>query len=339
MLAGSLTFLTPWAAPFAAAAIVPVAGLVLGARRADRVRSVLRLPPAPRRWHARRSGLLVATVALLTLAAMQPVLRVRSSQRARTDAQAFVVLDTSRSMAAAPSRTGTTRLARAKQIAILIASRLGGIPLGVATFTDRVLPDLFPTPDRAVFDSTVRAVAVDDPPPRDVNTVATTFGALGSIGTQGFFPDTVRRRAVILVTDGESRPFGAAAVGQALTGRGIALAIVRVGAASDRVYGPNGTPEANYRPDPAGSAASIAQLSSAVHEPVGADPVSVVERALRTGPTRIVGSTTRTRTLAPIPALLALVPLLVLLAPGLPRRLRVVSSLQGKGPSTRRAST
>ena len=36
--------------------------------------------------------------------------------------------------------------------------------------------------------------------------MATTFDALQQLATAGFFPHSVRKRAVILITDGESRP-------------------------------------------------------------------------------------------------------------------------------------
>ncbi len=292
-----------------------MAALVVGARRVARVREALRLPAPPPRSNRLRVGCLLAVIALLALAAMQPALRERTSQRARTDAAAFVVLDTSRSMAAAPAPGGTTRLARAKRIALDLAARTGDVPIGLATFTDRVLPDLFPTPDRAAFDGVVASVTIEDPPPRDVNTVATTFGALGSLGTGGFFPAGVRRRAVVLVTDGESRSFDPGAVAGTLAAHGIELDVVRVGGAGDRVYRPNGTPEANYRPDPAGATASVAQLADAVHQPANADPAAFVDRVAGRGRPRVVGTTTRTRTLAPYAALLALVPLLALLRP------------------------
>ena len=97
---------------------------------------------------------------------MQPAIRTQTPRRQRTDAQAFVVIDTSRSMAARPSPTGASRLQRAKQLALAIGPQLGDVPVGVATFTDRVLPDLFPTSDRATYDSTVSALGIEDPPPR-----------------------------------------------------------------------------------------------------------------------------------------------------------------------------
>jgi hypothetical protein len=313
MLAASISFLTPWAGLLAVLALLPLAAVVVAERRLGRARRVLRLPSPDGGDRLRRAVLAATIVLLLVLAAMQPALETTTALRARTDAQAFVVLDTSRSMLAAPSPGGPTRLRTARRDALAIGSRLSGIPLGVATFTDRVLPDLFPTSDTAAFDSVVDAVRIESPPPREVNTVATDFDALTSLATQGFFTSKAKRRAVILITDGESRAFDPAGVAGALSRNGIRLAVVRVGGAGDRVWKPNGKPEANYRPDPAGAATSVARLRSASGESSGADAASLVARALGQGPTERVGVEPRSRTLAPFAALLALVPLALLL--------------------------
>jgi len=240
--------------------------------------------------------------------------KASASVRARTDAEAFVILDTSRSMLASPAPGSPTRLAAAKSVALQLATRLPGVPLGVATFTDRVLPDLFPTSDYAAYDSVVGSVVIEDPPPRDVNTVATTFDALTELATEGFFAPSAHRRAAVLITDGESRAFDPATIGDALSSHGIHLAVIRVGGGGDRVWRPDGRPEANYRPDPAGAALSVARLRSATGG--GVDAAALVRRALGTGPTTVVGVEPRTRTLSPFVALLALVPLAFLL--GLP---------------------
>jgi hypothetical protein len=314
MLAATFTFLTPRAAFLCVLAVIPIAAVAIGRRRAERARRELRLPSPDRHDRLRRSALVTACVLLLVLAAMQPVVRTTTSLRARTDSQAFVVLDTSRSMAASPSPGGTTRLQAAKGIALSLGTRLPGIPLGVATFTDRVLPDLFPTSDSGVYDSVVDSATVEGPPPRDSNTVATTFGALTELATEGFFAPTAHRRAVVLITDGESRAFDPSSVAETLRGHGIQLAVVRVGSGADRVWRSDGTPEANFRPDPAGARISVSRLQQAASQAPGAGVASVVARALGRGPTSRVGVEPRDRTLSPIAALLALLPLAGLLA-------------------------
>lgn len=306
MLAASFTFLTPWAGLLALLAVVPLAGFVSGARRAETVRAALGLRAAPRASRLRRGAPIAAVVVLLALAAMQPALRMHGTLRERTDAQVFVVLDTSRSMAAAASPTAPTRLARARAIALRLGSQLGDVPVGVATFTDRVLPDLFPTADRAAFDSTVASVGIEDPPPRDVNPVATTFDALSALATQGFFPDSAHRRVVLLLTDGESAPFDPAAVASSLLDHGVRLAVIRVGGGGERVWAANGRPESAYRTDPAGARRSVASLTGALGQRPGTDPISLARRALGRGPTATVAVDRRTRTLAPLAVLLAL---------------------------------
>jgi hypothetical protein len=338
MLGASITFLTPRAALLVLLGLVPVAALVVAARRVERAREILRLESPAGDGTIRRAVLLAAVVALLALAAMQPVVRTQTSLRARKDAQVFLVVDVSRSMAGARSAGGRTRLARAKAAALSLAAQLGDVPVGLATMTDRVLPDLFPTSDRAAFDSAATSLTVEDPPPREVNTVATTLDSLRALATQGFFPQSVRKRAVIVVTDGESRPFDPAGVARTLGSNGIQLALVRVGDGADRVWRPDEKPEANFRPDPRGAALSVGRLASAAHAPTGADAGSVIARAFGSGPSAVVGVQPRTRSLAPLPALLALVPLAFLLGAAIsPRQLRGVTfwrPLPGAGEGT-----
>jgi hypothetical protein len=325
-VAASFLFLTPRAGVLVLLGLVPLAALALGARRATRIRRILGLgPPATRRSVARIIAI-TALAGLLALAAMQPAIRTETPRRQRTDAQAFVVIDVSRSMAARPSATGASRLQRAKQIALAIGPQLGDVPVGVGTFTDRVLPDLFPTSDLATYDSTVSALTIEDPPPQTISTVATTFDALQQVATAGFFPDSVRKRALIVITDGESRSFDPVGVARSLADHGIRLALVRVGGGDDRVLRPDGTPEANFRPDPKQARTNISRLATAAEAPTGPRSAQALAAALGTGPSNVVGVRPHLQTLAPLVALLALVPLAFLLWGGiLPGLLRGVT--------------
>jgi hypothetical protein len=319
MVGASFAFLTPWAGLLALLGALPLVGFLIGTRRAETVRAALGLRPAPRASRVRRAGLSAAIVVLLALAAMQPALRTHSSLRERTDAQAFVVLDTSRSMAAAASPAAPTRLARAKSIALRLGSELGDVPVGVGTFTDRVLPDLFPTADRAAYDSTVASVGIEDPPPRDVNPVATTFDALSALGSQGFFPDSARKRVVLLLTDGESAPFDPGDVASTLDRSGIRLAVIRVGGGGERVW-TNGRPEPYYHADPAGARRSIASLDEALGLRPGSNAIALARAALGNGPTTAVAVAPKTRTLAPLAVLVALALALAVVLDNLGRR-------------------
>jgi Ca-activated chloride channel homolog len=320
-MTGSLVFLTPSAALVVFAAVLPLLAVAVAGRRVAAARRQLRLPaPAP----VRRLGTvvaLVAVIALLALAAAQPALRSTTSARVRTDAQAIFVLDVSRSMMAAGSANSPTRLARAKRAAIALRNAIPEVPSGVATMTDRTLPSLFPNADPAVFDNTVlHSVAIEQPPPGDQYVVATSLAALGALGTQNYFPPTARRRLVVVLTDGESRPFDPRALARQLnTGPGIHLVLVHVSAPGENVYD-NGRIEAGYHEDPA-SAQTLASLAAATggssfSEHSLGSAIHAEKAALGKGPTIVVGKSQRTTTLAPYAALLALVPLTALLLRG-----------------------
>jgi hypothetical protein len=322
---GSLVFLTPVALVVAVTAVIPIAALVLGVRRAASARSVLGLPAPPPVRLLPKALLLASIPALLAVAAAQPAVRSQTSQRVRTDAQAMVVLDTSRSMLASKGPHGVQRITRAKNDAIAIRSALSQIPTGVATFTDRVLPSLLPDPDPAVFANTVKqAIAIEEPPPEDVNVTATDLGNLVQLQSGNFFPPSARKRVVIVLTDGESRPFDANAVARALGHAGIELVLVHVSAPGEQIYDA-GTPEPGYHEDPTSGTilATLAQATGGTvvpeHDVGGA--VRAAEKALGSGPTVVTGRTEHTRTIAPYVALLALIPLVLLAREGAWRRL------------------
>ena len=83
--------------------------------------------------------------------------------RCATDAEAFVVIDTSRSMLARSSPRSTIRYARARAAALRFRDAFADVPVGIASFTDRVLPHLFPSADDDVFVATLRALDRDRP--------------------------------------------------------------------------------------------------------------------------------------------------------------------------------
>ena len=96
----------------------------------------------------------VATGALVGIAAAQPVVEQTRTLRERTDAEAFVVIDVSRSMLAQSGTGSPRRLERAKTFAKTFGAALPEIRFGVVSITDRTLPHLFPSADREVFDAT-----------------------------------------------------------------------------------------------------------------------------------------------------------------------------------------
>jgi hypothetical protein len=315
----SLVFLTPLGGLVAVAALLVLAAYAAGSRRVRQVRSALGLDPPSRGREWAYLAALAAVPLLLALVAMQPAWRTSTERRVRTDAQVFVAIDTSRSMLAAAGPTSPTRLDRAKAEAIAIRAALPDVAVGVGTFTDRVLPNLLPSPSERSFASTVRqAIGIEQPPPAAASVKATTLAALADVPAGGTFAPSAKRRVLIVLTDGESRSFDPGSVAAAL-GRtpATALVLVHVWSAREAIYGADGTPEGAYRPDPSSTAAlrSLAGATggSVVAEGRAADAAKAVRAALGTGPTVRAGVEQRTQTLGRYIALAALLPLAVVL--------------------------
>jgi hypothetical protein len=319
MLAG-LVFLTPTAALVAAAVLLPLAAFFLGERRVATVRRLLELNPPRGGVDVALLVSLAAAVLLLALAAAQPALSHTQRQRVRTDAQVLFVLDVSQSMAASTGPSGRPRLERAKARATRLRAAIPDVPSGVATLTDRVLPNLLPVPDAAAFDATVeQTVAINEPPPRELNVRATNFEALAAVPRSGYFEPSATHRVVVLLTDGESGFFDAAAVGRALAAAPrTAFLAVQFWRSGEAIYNASGKADPNYRPD-AASRTQLATLAAATHGQVFAEgetgrAATALRSLLGRGPTRSVGRTQSRHPLAPYVAVLALLPLGVIFA-------------------------
>lgn len=317
-MVGSLVLLTPLGALAVCGVLLVALAFVVAARRVGAVRSALRLE-APRHRDRTVLAALVAVVLVAALVAVQPAWEARSERQVRSDAQVDVVLDTSRSMLASASPGAPTRLARAKEAAVAIRAGLPDVPVGVGTLTDRVLPNLLPSASEESFDATVReAIGIEQPPPASVSLTATTLAALAQVPSSGTFSPAARKRALVVLTDGESRPFDPGAV--AATFRrspGTALVLVHVWGPGESIFGADGRPESAYRPDPASRAmlVSLADASggSAFGEGQTGRVVDAVQRALGSGPTATAGLERRTHPLGRYVALVAFVPLALVL--------------------------
>jgi hypothetical protein len=315
-----LTVLTPEAAIVVTAAALPLIAFALAARRSERARSILRLPgAAPDR---RRPLLIGAAFALFAVAAAQPALERIDERAVRTDAEALVVLDVSRSMAASAAPGSTTRLERAKDVALRVRERLDTVPVGLATLTDRVLSHVLPTPDAAVFAAAVqKTVGIERPRARDRALQATALEALAQTTRGRYFSPGTRRRLLVVVTDGDSAPVDAAALAEMLRAGSIRLELVRVGDTSERVYDAGGLPEPLYRPSPT-AARTLDGLATAAGgvSVTGADTAArAAADFLGRGPTTTEGAATRVVSLAWLFVLAALVPLGLLVGEGLLR--------------------
>ena len=311
----ALVFLTPTAAIVALAVFLPLAAFVVAERRVATVRRLLELGPPRGGVNVPLLASLAAVVLVLALAAAQPALSHTEKQRVRTDAEVLFVLDISQSMAASTGPSGRRRLERARGLATRLRAAIPDVPSGVATLTDRVLPNLLPVPDTAAFSATLeQTVAINEPPPRELNVRATNFEALSAIPRSGYFQPTATHRAIVVLTDGESSFFDAAAVGRSLTAapRTNFLA-VQFWRGNEAIYSASGKLDPNYRPDPAAKT-QLATLAAAAHGQVFTEgETSKAATALRSvldgGPTRSVGRTQSRQPLAPYVALVALLPL------------------------------
>ena len=201
-----LTFLTPLGLLLALGAVFPLAALTLGELRIRRARQRCASPSAAP-W-LRSTALAIASVpVLLGLALAQPVLRSEEIQHVRSDAQVFYVFDTSNSMRASRDPRAP-RGCRALAVARRMQLDLHDVPSGVATMTDRVLPNIFPTGDEQLFTAALaETVGVERPPPKGFEDRATTFAALDTLAGDNFFSEGIKHRLVVLLTDGETAPY------------------------------------------------------------------------------------------------------------------------------------
>jgi hypothetical protein len=258
-----MTFLTPFAAVFVLVAAVPIAALVLTERRAREVRRLLRVRAPSRRALVPVALALVLLPCLVAVAAAQPVVIRQQSVDERADAQAFILFDTSLSMKASAAPGQLTRLQRSKALALKIEAALPDVPFGIASMTDRSLPNLMPTVDRTTFDRTVeQSVAVDRPPPSQQHKGrATTFDALVPLVQSNFFTQGVQRRLLIVFTDGESAELSS--VTKLTLQRRVTPIYVHVSEPGERIFKRGGKPDLHYVADDDSGAAllNLAQVT------------------------------------------------------------------------------
>jgi hypothetical protein len=275
------TFLTPIDALFALAAVIPLAALWLAQTRMEQVRRLFSLTSPRRRELA---GIVVALgllPVLMGVAAAQPVVIRHQHLGQRLDVQAFFVFDTSSSMAARTGSHGLTRLERAKQEAGQVIPKLGDIPVGIASMTDRVLPDLMPNPNLALVRRVLaQSVGINRPPPTQIYKVATTFAALYPIPTYNFYSPGVRHRILIVFTDGEAKPIRSSIGYELARAMTVHPLFVHVWAPTERIYA-HGRIDPRYRPDPT-SARALSRFATAAHGRVfGETDLRALEQTIR----------------------------------------------------------
>jgi hypothetical protein len=310
-----MSFLTPAAGLIALAGLVPLALVAVVDRRNARTRTALGLD-APSRGTRLELPVAVALLAVaLGLAAAQPVLRTHRDRLTRTDAEAFVAVDTSRSMLASPSRSAPIRLDRARRIGEQIRAALPEVPTGIGTFTDRPLPLLLPTPDIDSFDAVAnQSLAIEKPPGLQNGTTISSFDAVAPFPLEGYFAPKATHRVLIVITDAESEGFNVAGVRSSFQEKPrTSVVLIRVGREGEHVYDPNGQIEAAYIPPPA-TGHALKEFLDATHgrafgEHDVAGAVQAARQMLGRGPEVRLGTASGHRALAPWLVLACVLPL------------------------------
>lgn len=310
-----LAFLTPLAGLFTLAALAPLLVYRARERRLRHVRASLRLEAPSRRSQLSLALALSTVCALLGLAATQPVVATTRELPERTDAQVFVVLDTSRSMNASSEPGAPTRFQRARSIAVSLRDALPEVPMGIASMTSGVLPHLFPTTDRRVFVATSEdSIDIERPPPSYSATLATSIEGLAHMPRQNYFAPAAKKRVLVVLSDGESRPLeNPAEFDEAFDKKPkIETIFVRLWDADERIY-LTGLAEVGYEPDPT-SEEQLEQMADLIEARVLAesdagDLAGMVAEAVGAGPTRDREHEGRRRALMPWITLAAVFPL------------------------------
>lgn len=259
-----VVFVTPLGALFALTALGPLAVFVWRRRRLQQIRRSLGLEEPMPGSQLPILFALAAVPALLGIAAAQPVIETERTLPERTDAQVFVVLDISRSMLASAGPGAPTRFERAREIARGLRDSVPEVPVGVASFTDWVLPHLFPTADARVFAATLaRAIDIERPPPGAFYlTVATNLNSLRSVPETGYFPPSAKKRVLVVLTDGETQPLEDDLARAFRRRPRIETIFVHVWGSKERIY-ETGVEEGGYLPDTR-SVASLERAASLV---------------------------------------------------------------------------
>jgi hypothetical protein len=305
----------PHALLLALVGIVPLAAFAVVQRRGRRVRRSLGLQPPPRRSPALVAAAISAIALLLGLASAGPVLLRSDPVRTRTDAEAYIVLDITRSMLASGGKGEPTRLERARSIATRLRRAVPDVPVGIASFTNRIVPHVFPTIDPAVFAAGLeRSIEIESPPPDTGDgALLTALDSLGPLQTHRFFAPSAQRQVAVVLTDGETLPLSQATEDALRSAARLELLFVRIWSEQERIHEPRIALDTRYRSDP-GSTAVYEDIVRAVggrafaEGEVGA-AASTLRRRLGRGEAVVTGHEASGRQLAGWAVALAALPL------------------------------
>ena len=234
-----MTFAYPWVLATGFALLAPIAWVMVRAERA-RWNALVRFGEldvlgrgsalVSRRHSTRVWVLRVAALGLGVVALARPQAGERQSELARTGRDVLVLLDLSRSMGVSDVSSGavsgpSTRLALAKQLAWDVMSAYPGDRVGLVVFGGSAFLQLPFNSDRASLRLFLDAASPDDlgDPATDVSAaLLTAVSAFEHEGETG-------RRAILIVTDGESGEGDLDAATTALRGQELPVFAIGVG--------------------------------------------------------------------------------------------------------------
>jgi hypothetical protein len=314
-----VSFVTPLAGLVALLVFLPLGALLFAEQSLAALCDRLGIRPPGRRGAVTMGVAFVLFAVFVGLAAAQPVVSSRQGIAGRVDAETFFIFDVSRSMSARSGPTDPTRLGRARDAAKRLRNDLGNVPVGVASFTDRLLPHLFATVSANTLLATMdRAIGVDRPPaglPWGDN-LGTKLGSIGDIATAGYFSPESRHRAAVVFTDGETLPDDISTLSKRLEEGNVRLFFVRLWDVNERVY-ERGLVNTAYVPDPTSESQLddlAGQLGARVFTPEQIDAAARdIREVMGTGPTGVRGYELKSSELAPYVFAFAAMPLLFLL--------------------------
>ena len=311
----SLSFVTPLGALIALVGLIPLAVLLIEESRLEVLCKRLGLRPPTWRPSVEVGVALTVLVAVLALGLAQPVVASHTTREGRADAEAFFVFDVSRSMGAR-SPDSPTRFDQARRDAKELRARLGNLPVGIASLTDRVLPHLFPSVSVNAFNATLdESLAVDRPTMSLAygDSLGTKIGALADLVTGNYFEDAAKKRVVVVFTDGETLKERLSTLPARFKDGHLRVFFFHYWRPDQRVYNAAGQIIPAYLPDPNTTAVldGLARsTSSTVFKPGQVGQAAAAVRAvIGKGPTRARGRELNSFLLAPYVLLFALVPL------------------------------
>src|SRR5439155_25425511 len=248
----SITFVTPLGAVIALVGLVPLAVLVVEERRLDALCEKLGLRPPRWRPSVEVGVALIVLVAVLALALAQPVVGNHTTTKGRADAEAFFVFDVSRSMSARTAGS-PTRFDQARRDAKDLRSRLGNLPVGIASLTDRVLPHLFPSVSVNAFNATLdESLAIDRPTMSLAygDSLGTKIRALADLVNGNYFEAAAKKRFAIVFTDGETLKERLSTLPARFKDGDLHVFFFHYWSPDQRVYNAAGQIDPAYLPDP-----------------------------------------------------------------------------------------